>query len=213
MKKFFSSYIWDIPTKEKILYLSFDDGPHPVATPFVLDQLKIHEAKATFFCIGKNVIDHPDIYKRILDEGHVVGNHTHNHLNGWTTKDNIYLEDVAEAARHIDSNLFRPPYGKIKSFQAQNIDHAIKKGATKIIMWTVLSADFDLSVSKEACLHNVVIHSTKGSIVIFHDSEKAFPKLEYALPLTLKFFAEKGFRFESIKESALKMGQESEEKH
>ena len=126
LKRIYSSYIWNMKTKEKIIYLSFDDGPHPVATPFVLDELKKYNAKATFFCIGKNVMAEPAIYKRILDEGHAVGNHTHNHFNGWKTKDEIYLEDVREAAKFIDSTLFRPPYGRITSFQAKNISSGIK---------------------------------------------------------------------------------------
>jgi peptidoglycan-N-acetylglucosamine deacetylase len=200
LKKMYSSYIWNIQTKEKILYLTFDDGPHPAATPFVLDELNKYQAKATFFCIGKNVLSGPAIYKRILDEGHAVGNHTQHHLNGWKTKDNVYLEDVAEAAKYIDSNLFRPPYGRIRTFQAKNIHHVIKNPGAKIIMWSVLSADFDPGVSKEECLQHVILNSTKGSIIVFHDSEKAFPRLEYALPAILKFFVEKGFRFESLRE-------------
>lgn len=106
LKKFYPSCIWDIPTQEKIIYLTFDDGPHPVATPFVLDELKKHNAKATFFCIGKNVAEQPDIYKRILNEGHRVGNHTHNHVNGWKTSDSGYISNIEQAEKYIDSNLF-----------------------------------------------------------------------------------------------------------
>lgn len=200
VKKIWSSYVWDINTKEKILYLSFDDGPHPVATPFVLDELKKYNAKATFFCIGKNVAEYPDIYKRILDEGHVVGNHTYNHLNGWKTKSDIYLKDVAEAARYIDSGLFRPPYGRIRLFQAKNISKAIKNPDSKIIMWSVLSTDFDYLVTKEQCLQNVILNAGKGSIVVFHDSEKAFSRLEFTLPGVLQFFSEKGYYFKAVNE-------------
>ena len=107
LKKIYSSYIWSIDTKEKILYLTFDDGPHSVATPFVLEELKKYNAKASFFCIGKNVLAEPQIYKRIIDEGHAVGNHTYSHFNGWKTKDNLYLTDVSEAGKYIDSILFR----------------------------------------------------------------------------------------------------------
>jgi peptidoglycan/xylan/chitin deacetylase (PgdA/CDA1 family) len=198
LKKIYSSYVWDIDTKEKIFYLSFDDGPHPVVTPFVLDELKKYHAKATFFCIGKNVAAYPDIYKRILDEGHVVGNHTCNHLNGWKTKNDVYLQDVAEAARYIDSGLFRPPYGRISLFQAKNISKAMKNPASKIIMWSVLSADFDDSVTKEQCLQNVIVNAREGSIIVFHDSEKAFPRLAYALTGVLQFFSEKGYYFKAI---------------
>ena len=197
MKKLWSSYEWHINTNEKVLYLSFDDGPDPIATPFVLDELRKYGAKATFFCIGKNVVEHPDIYKRILDEGHSVGNHTYNHFNGWETKDEIYLKDVAEAAKHIQTSLFRPPYGRIGKFQAKNIQHAMKTD-TRIIMWTVLSGDFDSKVTKEKCLQNVVLHAGPGSIVVFHDSEKAFPLVQYALPQVLQFFDRKGYRFDKI---------------
>ena len=212
LKKFYPFYIWSVPTKEKVLYLTFDDGPHPIATAFVLNELKKYNSKATFFCIGKNVLTHPDIYKQILDDGHAVGNHTQNHLHGWKTKSDIYLKDVAEAAKYIDSRLFRPPYGRIRSFQARNIDRAMKSAETKIIMWSVLSGDFDNSITKEQCVQNVILNAKKGSIVVFHDSEKSFSRLEYALPATLKFFSEKGYRFEPISEKLWKRGYELSEK-
>ena len=190
--------MWSIDTKEKKLYLTFDDGPHPQATPFVLNELKKHNAKATFFCIGKNVVANPKIYQQILNDGHSVGNHTFNHLNGWKTKNEIYLKDVALATDHIDSNLFRPPYGRIKSFQAKNLQPVLNGKKPTIVMWDVLSADFDISVSPQKCLENVVLRSKPGSIIVFHDSEKAFPRLEYALPRMLKHFSEKGFIFSQL---------------
>lgn len=198
LKKIYPSYIWHIKTREKVIYLTFDDGPHEQATPFVLDELKKYNATASFFCVGKNVKDHPAIYNRILEEGHATGNHTHNHLNGWKTSDKEYLQNIAEAATYIDSALFRPPYGKIKTFQAKNIKAAMKKEAAKIIMWDVLSGDFDTTITNEECLQNVVMNTGKGSIVVFHDSEKAFPLLKYTLPRTLDFFANRGFRFEKL---------------
>ena len=198
LKKIYSSYIWDIDTHKKTIYLTFDDGPHPVATPFVLNELKKYKAKATFFCIGKNVVAYPDIYQRILDEGHRTGNHTQNHLNGWKTNNSIYLNNIEEATNNIDSALFRPPYGKIKASQAKLFSNVIKKENPKIIMWSVLSGDFDENISKEKCLRNVTQHTNAGSIVVFHDSEKAFPRLEFALPATLHFFTKLGFVFEVI---------------
>jgi peptidoglycan-N-acetylglucosamine deacetylase len=198
LKKIYSSYLWDIETKEKIIYLTFDDGPHPVATPFVLDELKKYNAKATFFCIGKNVAEHPKIYKRILDEGHQVGNHTQNHLNGWESNNDIYLNDITAATNHIDSELFRPPYGRIKIAQAKRISKALQKKDSKIVMWGVLSGDFDTAVSKERCLRNVIANTKSGSIVVFHDSEKAWNKMSYCLPLFLKEFISRGFAFEKI---------------
>lgn len=193
LKKIYSSYRWSIDTKEKEIFLSFDDGPHPVATPFVLDELKKHHAKATFFCIGKNVVAYPEIYERIIEEGHQAGNHTQHHLNGWKTGNSTYLADVAAAAMRIKSPLFRPPYGRIKSAQAR------KMKDYKIIMWDVLSGDFDESLSKEKCLLNVTANSKSGSIIVFHDSEKALPRLQYALPLCLDFFANAGYTFQGIK--------------
>jgi len=134
MKRIYPSYVWDIKTDEKILYLTFDDGPHPQITNFVLDELKKFNARATFFCIGKNVAAFPDVYDRILAEGHSVGNHTYNHLNGWKTKNEIYLDDVNEAGKLIHSNLFRPPYGKITSLQAKRLSEAMQIKSAKIIM-------------------------------------------------------------------------------
>ena len=140
LKTLYRGLVWQIPTKEKVLYLSFDDGPHPVATPFVLDELKKYDAKATFFCIGKNVDGYPQLYRRILLEGHRVGNHTYDHLNGWEVDDKRYLENIRDAARLIDSDLFRPPYGRISAFQSSLLRSA--PFHYKIIMWQVLSADF-----------------------------------------------------------------------
>ena len=190
--------MWSVDTKEKIIYLSFDDGPHPVATPFVLDELKKYNAKASFFCIGKNVVAESGIYKRILEEGHAVGNHTYNHFNGWKTKDDVYLDDVREAGKFIDSIMFRPPYGRITSFQAKNINAALKKTLAKIIMWDVISGDFDNSLNGDQCVQNVILNASKGSIVVFHDSEKAFSRLQFLLPVVLKFFEKKGYRFERL---------------
>ena len=201
VRKFYSFYTWRIPATEKNLFLTFDDGPHPEATNFVLNELRHHNALATFFCIGKNVLAYPEIYKRILDEGHSVGNHTQNHLNGWKTPNDVYMKDIAEAANHIDSNLFRPPYGKISLFQARNLKAAMKGRKAKVIMWDVLSADFDSGITNEECLQNVIFNSKAGSIIVMHDSEKCFEKLKYCLPRMLHHFTEKGFKFLSLQTS------------
>lgn len=198
LRMIYGSYVWKMPANEKTLYLTFDDGPHPEATPFVLQHLKQHNALATFFCIGKNVVMHPQLYKRITDEGHAIGNHTYNHLNGWKTANDVYMNDIAMASREIDSNLFRPPYGRITSFQAKNLNAAMLGKKTKVIMWDVLSADFDPDCTAEQCLSNVILPSAPGSIIVFHDSEKAFSKLEYTLPRVLKYFSAKGFLFKSL---------------
>jgi peptidoglycan-N-acetylglucosamine deacetylase len=189
LKKMYPDRIWSIDTVEKKIYLTFDDGPHPVATAFVLDELKKFNAKATFFCIGKNVESNPGLYKRIIADGHQTGNHTHNHLNGWKTPDEVYLENISLAARNIQSALFRPPYGRIRSRQARRLSDY------KIVMWDVLSGDFDLSVSKETCVQNVLENASPGSVVVFHESEKAWDKLKYSLPQVLEHFSKKGYDF------------------
>lgn len=187
---------WDIPTTEKNLYLTFDDGPHPDVTPFVLDELKKYGAKATFFCIGRNVKEYPQVYKRILEEGHRTGNHTFQHLHAGKTNDEQWLTDVKDASTYIDSDLFRPPYGRIKSFGAKLLLQS--HPPFRIIMWNVLSADFDVSKTGNQCFEYVKKYGRAGSIVVFHDSEKAFPRLKEALPRSLEHFASQGFQFKSI---------------
>jgi peptidoglycan/xylan/chitin deacetylase (PgdA/CDA1 family) len=186
------------------LYLSFDDGPHPVVTPFVLDELEKYGAKGTFFCIGKNVEAHPEIYRRILMEGHRVGNHTQDHLNGWKVDDRRYLENILVASRRIDSDLFRPPYGRIGALASSVLRSAPFNYS--IIMWDVLSADFDRSLTGERCARNVIRHGRPGSIVVFHDSEKAFERLREALPMVLKKFVAEGYRFEVIRPKTIGPG-------
>ena len=198
LKRIYDSYIWSMPVNDKNLYLTFDDGPHPEATVFVLKQLKEHDALATFFCIGKNVVAYPDIYQQIINEGHGVGNHTYNHLNGWKTSNDDYMRDIALASQKIDTDLFRPPYGRITSFQAKNLKPLMKGKEPKVIMWDVLSGDFDTACTPEQCLSNVVLASVPGSIIVFHDSEKAFSKLKYTLPRILHYFSEKGYSFKSL---------------
>ncbi|HTE07283.1 MAG TPA: polysaccharide deacetylase family protein [Flavitalea sp.] len=205
-KKLFPGCTWNMPRNDTVIYLTFDDGPHPSATGYVLDTLKQFDAKATFFCIGKNVAAHPGVYKRILSEGHRIGNHTNDHLDGWKTPDKEYIRNINEAAKYIDSRLFRPPYGKISRFQIRLLTAAEKARQTsvyKVVMWDVLSADFDLGISAEKCAANVTRNAGPGSIVVFHDSEKAFPRMEKALPEVLKFFINRGFRFETIREETL----------
>ena len=192
----YSDCVWNIKTSEKKMYLSFDDGPHPVITNFVLDELKKYNAKATFFCIGDNVVKYPEVYKRIIDEGHAVGNHTHNHLNGWKTADKKYLDNIDAAKKFIDSDLFRPPYGRITRFQLSQL--RLSKYKLKTIMWTLLSGDFDNKISKETCTNNVIVNAKEGAIVVFHDSEKANERVSYALPEVLKYFSNKGYLFEKI---------------
>jgi len=185
--------IWNFKSVDKSIYLTFDDGPTPGITEKVLTILDKFNAKATFFCLGKNVKDNPDIFQKIITQGHSVGNHTYDHFNGWKTNEDEYLLNIKKAEKYISSNLFRPPYGRIKKSQIQNI-----KNKYKIILWTVLSGDFDKNISKEKCLSNVINYAQKGSIIVFHDSVKAKEKILFALPEVLKYFSDKGFSFERI---------------
>lgn len=198
MKRLFPYCIWDIQSKEKTLFLTFDDGPHPEITPFVLEQLKQYNAKATFFCIGNNVNNHPDIYRRLIEEGHAAGNHTQHHLNGWKTEDDLYIKDIQAAAGAIDSSLFRPPYGRIKKSQIKKL-HRTRPG-TKIIMWNILAGDWDAAVSPEKCYSRVQKRITDGDIIVFHDSEKAWDRMSHCLPRLLHDFSQQGYRFEAIKQ-------------
>ena len=196
LKKLFPGRIWEMPPIKNAIYLTFDDGPHPVITPFVLDQLKKYNAQATFFCVGKNVLDYPDVFKKILDGGHAIGNHTYDHLDGWKTGNAKYLQNILKAKKHIDSDLFRPPYGRISTNQQKDLLR--QQAATKIIMWSVLSGDFDNNITPGHCCKNVINNTTIGSVVVFHDSEKAQERLRYTLPVVLKYFSEKGYLFEKI---------------
>jgi peptidoglycan/xylan/chitin deacetylase (PgdA/CDA1 family) len=203
IKRVFSDYIWDIPTLEKKVYLTFDDGPTPEITGWVLNQLNEYNFKATFFCIGNNIQKHPEIFNAVIEEGHVIGNHTFNHYNGWKTRTVDYISNVEKCSEAIIQNskfkiqnthLFRPPYGKIKTSQAKSI----LASGYKIIMWDVLSGDFDATVNPEKCLENVLKNIEPGSIVVFHDSVKSFKNLEYALPKTLQFLKENQYVCEGI---------------
>jgi len=187
-----------MPADEKTVYLTFDDGPHPEITPWVLQQLKQYDATASFFCIGKNVEQYSTIYQQIIAAGHSVGNHTYSHQNGWETPDDAYLADVQKASALIDSRLFRPPYGRIRKRQAKRLYEAVGKKKVTVVMWDVLSADFDTSISPEACAGIVLKYVEPGSIVVFHDSEKAFPNLQYALPKVLMQLKKEGYQFSAL---------------
>jgi peptidoglycan/xylan/chitin deacetylase (PgdA/CDA1 family) len=197
IKRLFSGFVWDMPGTGKTVYLTFDDGPVPQATPWVLQVLREHNIKATFFCIGDNIRKYPQTLQQVIADGHTIGNHTFNHLNGWQNPYGDYINnfDKCEAviAQHVPqpAKLFRPPYGKIKSAQAK----AIRKKGYKIIMWDVLSADFDQTITPQKCLDNVLQNVQPGSIIIFHDSIKASANLTYALPQAIAWLKKEGYQF------------------
>jgi peptidoglycan/xylan/chitin deacetylase (PgdA/CDA1 family) len=242
----FPKRVWTFPKESNAVFLTFDDGPIPIVTPWVLKELKKHNAKATFFCIGENIKKHPDIFKALISEGHSIGNHTFNHLNGWKTTVSEYIKNVilseteatkwnktlkiknmssvaapdgragsakedqklvlrsiSEGGSEIKNPqstiknlqpIFRPPYGRITSKQSK----ILQERGYKIIMWDILSADYNTSISKEKCLQNVLKSIAPGSIVVFHDSDKAEKNLRYALPRVLNFISEKGWKCEKI---------------
>ena len=196
VRKLFGKSLWEMPGTRKALYLTFDDGPHPQITPFVLDELAKYGAAATFFCIGKNVVSYPEVYNRIINEGHAVGNHTYDHLDGWKTPHEVYLQNILAAKKFIHSNLFRPPYGRITWKQQRAIS---REGQDfKLIMWSVLSGDFDVNISPEKCSANVLKHAENGSIVVFHDSYKAERNMAFTLPRFIEHFIDKGYVFNAI---------------
>ncbi|SDG81185.1 Peptidoglycan/xylan/chitin deacetylase, PgdA/CDA1 family [Pedobacter terrae] len=213
LKWYYPSLLWNKSRTEKVIYLTFDDGPIPNVTDFVLKTLKVFNAKATFFCIGDNIIKHPEVFERVKTDGHAIGNHTFNHLKGWKTDNETYLENTLKCQELTQSNLFRPPYGRIKKSQIRGLELGAWRSESNapnnpqltthdskldIVMWDVLSGDFDVNLSPEKCYQNVIKHTENGSIIVFHDSLKAFDRLAYALPRVLAYFTEKGFTFASL---------------
>lgn len=195
---------WRIPTTKKELFLTFDDGPVPGPTEFVLDTLTMFNAKATFFCIGDNIKKYPDVFRKIIANGHAVGNHTLNHLNGWKTKTQIYLDNfrlcdseiraasVGIDALQLETPMFRPPYGRITRGQINALS------SFRIVMWDVLSVDYNANLAAEKCLNNTIRATRPGSIIVFHDSYKAEKNLTSVLPKFIRHFSASGFEFKSL---------------
>ena len=203
VKLIFNKWTWNLSKNEKSIYLTFDDGPTPEITEWVIAELKKSNAKATFFCIGKNVKQHPSIFNKISKEGHSIGNHTNNHLKSTNTPNEAYLQNILIAENEIDNNsefeiqnskLFRPPYGKLNLRTGKKL----RKNGFKIVMWDVLSADFDTEITKEECLKNVIKNTERGSIIVFHDSLKASEKVKFVLPQILDYYSAKGYQFKAI---------------
>lgn len=227
LKWYYPSLLWNKSRSQKIVYLTFDDGPIPNVTDFVLNTLKSFNIKATFFCIGDNIVKHPAVFNRLIEEGHAIGNHTFNHLKGWKTDNETYLANFLKCQALTQTTLFRPPYGRIKKSQIAklvttyelqvtsgskpttlnsqlnsakdianpNLQPTTRNSKLEIVMWDVLSGDFDPTLSPEQCYQNVINHTENGSIIVFHDSLKAFERLQYALPKTIQYLSEKGYQF------------------
>jgi len=193
LKWYYPSLVWNKVRDQKVIYLTFDDGPIPDVTTFVLKTLKAFDARATFFCVGDNIVKHPDIFQNLLDDGHQVGNHTFNHLRGWATPDAEYLQNFQQCQQLTQTNLFRPPYVRIKKSQVRLIKQTCPQ--VQIVMWDVLSGDFDTSLTPEDCFRNVIQYTENGSIVVFHDHLKAMDRLEDTLPKVLQHFREQGYTF------------------
>ena len=196
LRTVYPEFWWKIDdAADPTIYLTFDDGPIPDVTEFVLEQLDKFEAQATFFCIGDNVRKHRDVLYKVLEAGHMVGNHTFNHLNGWKTDDATYLENIqyCQEQLRVETSLFRPPYGRIKKSQVAEVIENYS-----IVMWDVLTGDFDRSLSPKVCLRKTIQYTESGSIVVFHDSLKAWPTMRYVLPRMLAYFADRGYSFRAV---------------
>jgi len=204
LRRLLPGLIWTIPNEENRVFLTFDDGPDPEITPWVLDTLGKYDAKATFFCLGKNVEKYPDLFERIKREGHAVGNHTYSHLDGWKTRNREYFEDIDRADKLIGSPLFRPPYGRIKPSQIK-----ILKERYKIVMWDLLSGDFDSKMTTEECINKVKKYTGKGSIVVFHDFIKKGHRSEWTNELLIGILNIKSLIYKTIESSLIESPEEA----
>ncbi len=201
VQRLYPEYLWHMPRMDKTIYLTFDDGPTPQITHWVLDTLKQYQAKATFFCLGKNIVAHPDLLHRMIQHKHQVGNHSFSHLIGWKNNKNVYVKDVEKTQRILEKELpnsnlklFRPPYGKIKKSQVK----MLRAKGYRIVFWDVLSGDFDPNLKPDKSLHKTLKHTKTGSIVVFHDSKKAKNTLQYVLPKALKYWKSQGYQFKTL---------------
>jgi peptidoglycan/xylan/chitin deacetylase (PgdA/CDA1 family) len=193
LRNFYKDSIWRMDKNQPIIYLTFDDGPIPELTPWVLDILKEHSIKATFFCVGENISKHPALFSRIRQEGHQAGNHTYNHLKGWKTSEKEYFDNIDKCQELTQTKLFRPPYGRIKKSQ-----YAALSKKFDIVFWDVLSHDYDQLISPEKCLENSINYTRNGSIIVFHDNIKAQKNLKFALPHYIEHFLKLNYKFATL---------------
>lgn len=198
IRKLIPGAVWRLPQKEKTVYLTFDDGPIPEVTPWVLDLLRKYNIKATFFCVGDNVRKHPEVFKMVVSAGHSVGNHTFNHLQGFKVRSGKYVENVELADSYIRSNLFRPPHGHLRIRQGTRLSKKFR-----FVMWDVITRDYNMKLSGEYVLNVVKRYVRNGSIIVFHDSIKAEENMKYALPKAIEFLLSEGYKFEKITEEEI----------
>jgi peptidoglycan-N-acetylglucosamine deacetylase len=203
LHRWFDQYTWKINTNQKVIYLSFDDGPDPEVTPFVLETLAQYDAKAVFFCVGENLRRFPQIKEQVIQSGNMIANHTQHHLKGWSTSLPLYALNIEECEKYIgqehSQKLFRPPYGRILSDQGE----WLAQQGFKCIMWDILTYDYDASLNIQNALKNISRKSRNGSIVVFHDSKKSYPQLKHLLPAYLENMTSKGYTFELLTHKSL----------
>lgn len=197
VKPLYGDLLWHLPREGNTVHLTFDDGPEPFVTPWVLDLLKAHGMQGTFFCVGRNALKHPELVERITAEGHALGNHTWDHLRGWGCADRQYLRNVLQCDALLHTPLFRPPYGRITRSQVASL-----RTRFRLVMWDVLSADFDPALGGEQCAANVLNNVRPGSIVVFHDSSKAWDRLRVALPVVLQELVRRGLCSKALSSGA-----------
>ncbi|MCI0921267.1 polysaccharide deacetylase family protein [Sphingobacterium rhinopitheci] len=193
LRWYYPQVTWNKPRTDKKIYLTFDDGPIPEITPWILETLAAYNAKATFFCVGENIIKYPEIFENLKRHGHQIGNHTYSHLKGWNCSDQEYIANVFKCNELTKTKLFRPPYARAKQSQIARLAKDYD-----LIYWDVLSGDFDLKITPEKCLNNVLKHTKNGSIIVFHDNIKAIPRVQYALPKVLAHYTKLGYTFEVL---------------
>ncbi|MCD6018822.1 MAG: polysaccharide deacetylase family protein [Bacteroidetes bacterium] len=193
IRSIYKDSVWRMSKNDPLIYLTFDDGPIPELTPWVLDVLKQYGVKATFFCVGENIVKNQEIFERIKQEGHQVGNHTHNHIKGWEVSTTAYHENVEKCQEFTRTNLFRPPYGRIKKSQFKMISEKYK-----VVFWDVLSYDYDRLISPKKCLDNCLRYTRNGSIIVFHDNMKAEQNLKFALPHYIEHFLKLNYKFAAL---------------
>lgn len=190
LRSFYKGSYWRMDKMEPTIYLTFDDGPIPELTPWVLDILWKYQVKATFFCVGENITKNPEIFERIINEGHQVGNHTFNHMKGWQVNQSVYLDNVEKCQQVTKTNLFRPPYGRIKKSQFKTLSQQYK-----VFFWDVLTYDYDKMITPKKCLDNSIKYTRNGSIIVFHDNIKAESNLKFTLPQYIEHFLKLNYKF------------------